>query len=63
LQRLGFTDRFIASVMQNDSPPFAMVVGAKRRGLTAAEIAATFEDFVGPTEYDGEGLLRERHAG
>ena len=63
LQRLGFTDRFIASVMQKDSPPFAMVMGARRRGLTAAQIAAKFEAFLEPTEYDGQCLLMERHTG
>jgi len=62
LQRLGFTDRFIASVMQNDSPTFAMVLGATRRGLTAAEIAAEFKRFLKRTEYDAEGLLRARRA-
>jgi len=57
LQRLGFTDRFIASVMQKESPPFAMVMKAKRRGLTAAQIAAKFEAFLEPTEYDRQELL------
>ena len=62
LQRLGFTDRFIASVMQKDSPPFAMVMEARRRGLTAVEIVVKYEAFLEPTEYDGQELLWEPQA-
>lgn len=63
LQRLGFTDRFIASVMQKECPPFAMVLKARRRGLTAAQIAAKYEAFLEPTEYDWQCLLMERQTG
>lgn len=62
LQRLGFTDRFIASVMQKDSPPIAMVMEARRRGLTAVGIAVKFEAFLEPNEYDGQELLWEPQA-